>query len=63
MCLTVFQEQLAEANARLEEERERSIKFESSWQKAADQLATQQFELQRIKGELEDAKKQLADKE
>jgi bHLH factor len=58
--LTRPQSILAHTESRYEEEHARSIRFETSWRDAEDRAANQQFELERVKAELDDVKKQLA---
>lgn len=38
---------------RLADEHTRSIRYETSWREAEDRAASSQFELERVKGELE----------
>lgn len=54
--LTGLQATLAHVESRLAEEQARSIRFETSWREAEDRAASSQFELERIKAELEELK-------
>ncbi|XAO21464.1 hypothetical protein I312_100215 [Cryptococcus bacillisporus CA1280] len=47
---------IAHLEARLADERSRSIRFESSWRQAEDLAASSNFELERVKAELEKLK-------
>lgn len=47
---------IAHLEARLADERSRSIRFESSWRQAEDLAASSNFELERLKAELEKLK-------
>ncbi|KAL7423055.1 basic helix-loop-helix protein [Cryptotrichosporon argae] len=49
--------QLQEAQQQLQEEHVRALRFEDSWQKAEDRAATAQFEVDRLRAEVEMAKK------
>lgn len=62
LLVTDRQSQLAHAQERLQEEHARSMRFETSWREAEDRAANQQFELQRVKQELEDLSKKLGEK-
>ncbi|WRT67933.1 uncharacterized protein IL334_004907 [Kwoniella shivajii] len=46
--------QLAQSQLQLQEERERSMTFETSWREAEDRTASSNFELERLKAELEE---------
>ncbi|WWC88543.1 uncharacterized protein L201_003454 [Kwoniella dendrophila CBS 6074] len=46
--------QLAHLQAQMQEERDRSMRFETSWREAEDRAASSNFELERIRAELEE---------
>lgn len=54
------QAELDTAQHRLEEEHARSMRFETSWREAEDRAAASQFELDRVKTELDELKKKHA---
>ncbi|KAL1413182.1 basic helix-loop-helix protein [Vanrija albida] len=58
-----IQSELVHSQARLAEEHARSMRFETSWREAEDRAASSQFELDRLKTELEELKTKLAAKE
>lgn len=49
--------ELEQAQHRLDEEHARSMRFETSWREAEDRAAASQFELDRLKTELDELKK------
>ncbi|ORY30541.1 hypothetical protein BCR39DRAFT_528616 [Naematelia encephala] len=54
-----LQAELEHTRASVSDERKRSIRFETSWREAENRAAQSQFELQRVKQELEDLRKSL----
>lgn len=56
------QRELAAITAQLADEHARSLTLETSWRDAEDRAAQNQFELERVKAELENAKLQLLEK-
>ena len=56
------QRELAAVTAQLADEHSRSLTLETSWRDAEDRAAQNQFELERVKMELENAKMQLLEK-
>jgi hypothetical protein len=50
------QDQVNRLQTQLAEEQERSIRYETSWREAEDRAAASQFELARVKNELEEMK-------
>lgn len=52
--------ELEQAQHRLDEEHARSMRFETSWREAEDRAAASQFELDRLKTELDELKKAQA---
>ncbi|WOO76861.1 Psilocybin cluster transcription regulator [Vanrija pseudolonga] len=58
-----IQSELVHSQARLAEEHARSMRFETSWREAEDRAAASQFEVDRLKTEIEQLKKKLAEQE
>jgi bHLH factor len=56
------QRELAAVTAQLADEHTRSLTLEASWRDAEDRAAQNQFELERVKADLENAKMQLLEK-
>ena len=52
-----LQSELTHIQNRLADEHSRSIRYETSWRDAEDRAASSQFELERVKGELEALRK------
>ncbi|WWD05024.1 hypothetical protein V865_003095 [Kwoniella europaea PYCC6329] len=52
--------QLAHLQRQMQEERDRSMRFETSWREAEDRAASSNFEVERIRDELEQLKKSQA---
>ncbi|WWC62753.1 uncharacterized protein I303_105350 [Kwoniella dejecticola CBS 10117] len=51
-----LENQIAHLTLQLQEERDRSMRFETSWREAEDRSASSNFELERLRAELEEAK-------
>ena len=62
ICRADAQHELNAITTQLADEHARSLTLESSWRDAEDRAAQNQFELERVKAELNEAKMQLLEK-